>query len=424
MTKLGAVITRRGDALAGPDVSRASSETAARARRGVLIVAANLPPLYTGGGQQAVTLAQQFRAMGRDVLFVSRRHGSLPRHGEIEGIEVHRVEYETEGRVGFFRSLAQIARLSRCFVALRHRYTVVLFFNPQGSFPNAWPAILLLRALRKKTIARMTLIGSSDPAALRQKRLGWLRLLPYRLHNRVVSISTALSKSYRTALRNDGRLVYIANGVDIRRFHPLPDSDRQRERLALGLDPDLRYVLFVGRVSFRKGIDTLVNAWSEVIHARSDARLLLVGPTVDEFRAAARDTFAATLSEEIERAGLGPYITWVGRTATPERYLQVADVFVFPSRREGCPNALLEAMACGIPIVTTRIPDITEDLVEPDREALVTPQEPRALAEGIIAALASPDAARERAERALARVRREFAIATTARKYLDVVDSL
>lgn len=390
----------------------------------ICIISANLPPLYTGGGQQAVTLGAAFHHLGHEVLFLTKRHNGLPASDHIGPLEVQRVTYETERGAGLVTTIPQVWGLCRRLIALRRRYDVVLFFNPEGGFHHSSVVIPVLHLLGKKSATRMTLVGANDPAALRGKPFSWFRLMPYWLHHRVISISTALSVSFQSVFGSDRRLVYIPNGVDLARYHPRPDAERAGARVALGLDPRVRYCVFVGRICHRKGIDLLIEAWRHVVTARPDARLLLVGPEFDEFRRATKDDFAERLRETIRRDGLGPFITWVGRTDAPERYLQVSDLFVFPSRREGCPNALLEAMACGLPIVSTRIPDITEDLITSGIHGIVTPQEPAALGAAVVRVLSDQKLARTLGQQAYRRAADEFAIDLTARKYLDVLESL
>jgi glycosyltransferase involved in cell wall biosynthesis len=404
------------------EAAAATQRRAARPR--VCIVSANLPPLYTGGGQQAVTLGQAIAALGHEVLFVTQQHRDLPRQDRIGDLDVERVDYDASRFPGMWRTIRQVARLGRRLLALRGRFDVVLFFNPEGGFHNSWVLIPLLHLFGKSTATRMTLLDANDPAALRRKRFAWFRLMPYRLHHRVISISSALSSSFQSVFGSDRRLVYIPNGVVLDRFVPVQPEERRALRRSLGLDADLRYCTFVGRISQRKGIDILIDAWPHVMARHPGVRLVLVGPTSDEFRAALNDDFVERIRDVIRRNGLESSIIWVGRTEEPERYLQASDLFVFPSRREGCPNALLEAMACALPIVSTRIEGITEDLITPGVHGVVTPSDAGAFAHGIDALLSDPARARDMGARAHVRALEEFGIQTTARRYLDVLRQL
>jgi glycosyltransferase involved in cell wall biosynthesis len=270
----------------------------------------------------------------------------------------------------------------------------------------------------------MTLLNSTDPAALRRRKLGALRVMPYRLHKGTISISSGLERSYTSVFGTKGNLGVIWNGLDLERYRPLQSDAKTEIRRQLGLDPRLRYCIFVGRISHRKGVDIIVRAWSRVIRCCPQARLILVGPTTDEHRYISDPSFAERIRAEIERLHLDPTIIWVGRSDGVEKYLQASDVFVFASRREGFGTAMAEAMACGLPVVSVRIPDVTDDLVTPGTNGILTAPDPTALANGICTVLRCPETARVFGNAGRRKAEECFSIGTTARRYADVLGRL
>jgi glycosyltransferase involved in cell wall biosynthesis len=386
------------------------------------MVAANLPPAYSGAGLQAVTLAREFRRQGKEVVFITRAREGAPSHDSLDGFEVFRVRYGDKPNPHLSEFCRQIAQLARLFFKLRNRYEVVMFFGPDGGLPHAWTLLPLMHACGKRTFTRMMLLNASDPIGLKRRRFGWIRLMPYRLHHGVISLSTALSKSYRSVFGSEDRLVCIPNGVDITRFRPLDAETRDALRLELGLDPRLLYCATVGRLSIRKGIDTLIDAWCHVVRLRPDARLVLIGPERDEHRNVEDRKCLKDIKEKVSAHGIGDTIVWTGRTDSVERYLQCADVFAFTSRREGCPNALLEAMACGLPIVTTEIQDITTDLVTDGQDALMVQQDADAVASALLSLIDNAALRCRLGAAARRRAESEFAIEITARRYLRTLE--
>ena len=406
-------------------LATAVSSTRTRAKVNVCIVGNNLYPVFTGGGVQAMTLAREFRRQGHGVFFITKRHKDLPNYDQVEGLDIYRVKYANLPPWSVVRIARQLAALTRLLFKFRDRYDVVLFFNPDGGMLHSWVVFPLLHLLGKKTATRMTLLNSSsDPAGLARKRFPSIRLLPYRLHHRVISISTALSMSYESVFGSDSRLIRITNGVDTQKFHPAGHAERLAERRALGLDPDLRYCTFVGRVGHRKGVDVLIEAWRRVAPKFPDARLLLVGPTREDYREAHEAEYIAALEARIREYGISSSIVWTGRSDDVEGYLRASDAFVFASRREGCPNALLEAMASGLPIVTTRIPNITDDLIRHEQDGLITPPDPEPFAEALMRVLTSPELGARLGASARRRTEAEFSIDRTAEKYLETLGSL
>jgi glycosyltransferase involved in cell wall biosynthesis len=142
------------------------------------------------------------------------------------------------------------------------------------------------------------------------------------------------------------RIAMIPNPVDVDVWHP---RDRLAARQELGIAHDARVAAWHGRVELRKkGLDSLVDAWARVTEQRLDRNLALLligtGADVNEVR-------ALLAERRLEN------VIWIDRylhdPAEIARLLAAADVYAFPSRFEGFPLAPVEAMACGLPVVST-----------------------------------------------------------------------
>jgi glycosyltransferase involved in cell wall biosynthesis len=151
------------------------------------------------------------------------------------------------------------------------------------------------------------------------------------------------------------KLAQIFNPVDMATWH---GTDRGEARAKLGIPEDARVAAWHGRVLVcRKGLDVLLDAWERVCAERPgrDLRLLLLGTgnDADEFR---------------RRLAVKPLagVTWVDRFVQDRTvlrtYLAAADLYVLPSRHEGFPVAPIEAMSCGLPVVATDAPGISDIL--------------------------------------------------------------
>lgn len=154
-----------------------------------------------------------------------------------------------------------------------------------------------------------------------------------------------------------GRLRLVRGGIDpasIRDAKPI-------EKGSLGLKEDARVVLWVGRLDPVKGLDHLLAAF-ERVRKEGDVHLLLAG----------EGPFRDHLELRIRSRALSDGVHLLGARRDVASLLKIADVFVFPSRTEGLPNALLEAMAAGCPIVTTDVPGC-RDLIADGRTGLIVP---------------------------------------------------
>jgi L-malate glycosyltransferase len=165
-----------------------------------------------------------------------------------------------------------------------------------------------------------------------------------------------------------------------------------------------RVALFVGRLEHEKGTDVLLDAWTQVRQSLPDALLLLVGD------GGLRSSLEACATPDVRFAGLAD---------DPLPYYQAADCFVLSSRSEGLPNAVLEAMATGLPVVATAVGGVPDVLHHGKEGLLVEPCDPTALAAALIDMLDRPD--RERMGNAgRNRVVRDFALERTADRLAEL----
>jgi teichuronic acid biosynthesis glycosyltransferase TuaC len=167
----------------------------------------------------------------------------------------------------------------------------------------------------------------------------------------------------------------ILNGCDPSVFYP---RNRDEARRILAIDPSAEAVLYVGRIDVRKGLRELVEAAAALRKSREKLEAFLVGdgPDRDRLKAAIAANGAASFIHLRPSCSFDDVALWIA----------AADVVTLPSYMEGCPNAVLEAIACGRPIVATDVGGIPE-IVSPACGVLVPPRNPAALAVALASAL-------------------------------------
>jgi len=177
------------------------------------------------------------------------------------------------------------------------------------------------------------------------------------------------------------------SGVDTRRFRP-DATARARIRTELGLADDVAVLLYVGRMKVEKGLPELLDAFDTVRGQHPEARLLLVGPDEDR----------------LFTHGAPQGVKVIGYTSEVPGYMAAADLLLLPSHREGFGSVIIEAAACGIPSVASRIYGLTDAVVDGVTGILHPPRDPVAIAACLVRLLADPTtrhrmgaAARERA---------------------------
>lgn len=199
---------------------------------------------------------------------------------------------------------------------------------------------------------------------------------------RVVAVSGALADRVVESGVPRDRVVVLHNAVDGARFSI---QDKAPARQKLGAREDVKLVVYAGGHLPEKGVDVLIEAMGRLARmGREDIHLLTVGggPLVEPLQARVREL---GLESRVRMAG------WALPKDIPG-YMAACDVFCLPSRREGCPNVVLEALASGRPVVGTRVGGVPELVREgregEDRNGMLVPAgDPDALAQALAAAV-------------------------------------
>jgi glycosyltransferase involved in cell wall biosynthesis len=227
-----------------------------------------------------------------------------------------------------------------------------------------------------------------------------------------VAISSPIEQELRAVGAEPSRIHRLVNGVDLLRFRPAADGERAQARVALGLSPTAPLVSYVGRLSHEKGVDVLLHAWPLLLQQVPGAELLLAGD----------GPARGALEAQVLALGLGRAVHLLGAVSAPEQVLLASDAAVLPSRTEGLPVALLEAMATGLPVVATSVGG-TPEVMDAETGQLVLPEDPPALAQALARALRSREA-QAAAVRARARIESLHGAAEVAARHLALYDAL
>ena len=226
-----------------------------------------------------------------------------------------------------------------------------------------------------------------------------------RLARHTVAVSSAVKDEIVGGERLDPRRVsVIGNAVDSERFRP---GDCWDARRSLGLAADTFTIGGVGRLTTAKGFEHLLEAGAAAKSGGVRVTIVLVGD----------GPLRESLGELAQRLGISDQVQFLGRRGDLEHLYPALDAFVLSSVREGSPNVLLEAMACGLPVIATRVGGVPE-LVEHEHSALlIPPADPSALA-ATLERLANDPALREQLGKAArARIEAEYTLARMVKRH-------
>jgi glycosyltransferase involved in cell wall biosynthesis len=346
------------------------------------IVCEYYPPHVGGIATQVESVATEMARRMVDVHIVTRNWPGPVTASSVAGLTIHRIAAGSKRAVFASTFVTQAARLlSASGVDIIHAHELFL------------PATAALVAKQVTGVPTVVSIHSSGPdlgeiARLRRARLGQQRLAYLRNNvDAFVAVSRVVAEEMAAVGIATSKRHVIPNGVDSQRFHPARAADRARLRKELDL-PAGELGIYTGRLSSEKRLLELAHLWPAVRKQHPNAALVLVGD--GPVRSA-----LTTLHS--------PGVFLVGEQRDIVPYLQAADFFVLPSVSEGFSISTLEAMACGLPVVATRVGAIPELIQEGETGFIVPPDDWVAMANAInvqIAALnwgpAMSKAARER----------------------------
>lgn len=202
-------------------------------------------------------------------------------------------------------------------------------------------------------------------------------------------------------------------GVDSLRFHP--DSDnRKAARQDFEIAQDAKVILFVGRLNLDKGMLDLAAAFEAIARQQADVHLLLVG---------AEENVPFSRIQEICRAACDR-LHYVSFTAKPEEYMAAADIFCLPSYREGFGMTIIEAAACGVPAVASRIYGITDAVADGKTGLLFPAGDVTALTHALLRLITDNDFRQQLGNAARVRALTSFSSEKITREMVMLYDSV
>lgn len=199
----------------------------------------------------------------------------------------------------------------------------------------------------------------------------------------VVSVADSLKRLVRDAGGEADKIQVIGNGVDVEKFSPIEQAEARRR---LGLPVDAKVLVTVGGLVERKGFHRVIDCLPEIIANDVDVHYVVIGGGSPE------GDMSEQLRAQVRTLGLESRVLFTGPVAPAQlaEKLSAADVFVLSTRNEGWANVFLEAMACGLPVVTTDVGGNAEVVCRPELGHIVPFGDHDALRDALIDSLDRP----------------------------------
>ena len=332
---------------------------------------------YPIGGAETVVenLTNVLAQKGHEISIFTTSASSKDKVEEYKGITVYR--YGTNFKVASGRfSLSLLKDPLKYPTDLVHVHASV----PMGDIAG------LLYAKRKNTPLIVTThldVGSYKGVIIKSFYYLYCKLITKLLSraDTIISPSEYYINEAGVLDKYKDKAVVIPNGINVEDFDVPYSKEECREKLALSFSE--RILLCVGNLEPRKGLDILIKAMPKILKNVQDTKLVFVGNGV----------MRNELKKLTERLGIVKHIKFVGFVDKSEKvlYYKSADVFVHPSMYEIFGIVNLEAMACGVPIVASKVGGVPDVVKDGENGLLVPPKDSEALADAIIYLLENED---------------------------------
>jgi len=350
----------------------------------VLVVTTYYHPVLGGVETHARQIARHLHTGGFGVEVLTKRVGAGdPAISEVDGVVVRRVgpagERSPSGK--WLAIPAMVAAIG----AARSRADVIVCVDYRGIGVAAIAAGGLFKKpviVQGETAGVMAGAGPDSTSGVAPESLV-TRILKaparalYRRADHVVCIGRDLEREALEAGMPRSRVHYIPPGVDLQQFRPAAPGERDQLRTAFGWPLDKTIVLFVGRLSVEKGAMDLIEAWRAA--DRRDALLMLVGP---DMTGHSWDVGAVGRAY-VRQHDLSERVRFAGPAADTAPFYRAADVFVQPSHFEAFGSSAVEAMASGLPIVSSGVGGLRDFLVAGENAVLHEAKSPPSLASAL-----------------------------------------
>jgi glycosyltransferase involved in cell wall biosynthesis len=377
-------------------------------RLSVCMLISDFYPIVGGGERQAQRLSAHLVERGVDVCVITRRYHGLPRFELVDRVPVYRVPIVGRGPLAASAFVVEALRLMSHSV-----YRNAILHCHQASLGIAPATIAALAKRRWGNRVIVKLMGSRVHAMVQAPTWPFRRWL-LRHADVLVTTNDQVCRDLQ-GIGLDVPTHVLPNGVDTRAFFPPDGATRQAARRRLGLPSEDLIVLFVGRLDPVKALDVLLYAWALLVPRTSQRpTLALVGGGPEDKR-------LETLADQLD---IRSSVHFAGPSDQVLDWYHGADLFVLPSHVEGLSNAMLEALACGLPVVATAVGGALEVIRHETNGLLAPPGRADALCDALLYLINDLTRARQLGLAARQTILARYSLDVVVDQYVDLYASL
>jgi glycosyltransferase involved in cell wall biosynthesis len=335
-------------------------------------------PVMGGGETQANLLAEGMIAGGHSVIVLTRRSdASLKKHERYGNVDVYRLAPIGRGQLKKWGLLLSSIPM---LIRLRAHYDLIFV---SGYRIIGMAAVLIGKLLRKHVVLKADSQGEMSGEFFDSglKKIGishssfpfnlflWFRNSILKKADGFSAISPEIASEWTSGGIPSNKVCLIPNAVDTARFIPVDSTQKMRLRQKLGLPQEGNIAIYTGRLVSYKGLPLLLQVWKEICCRHENSLLLLAGTGGLDIH-----NCEAELREFVASSNMEKNVRFLGAVSNVEEYLQAADLFAFPTENDAFPSSVVEAMACGLPVIATPVGAIKTIVTHQETGWLVQPQ--------------------------------------------------
>lgn len=319
----------------------------------IAIIINLFPPKWLAGTEIATySLAENLAKHGHEVHVITSLDEGLPKYCFEKGFHTHRLKKFNVRFVGILVFWAHVLMTQQKI-------------NPDiihvQSISNALPAVIAKILFKKPFVVW----GRGTDVYLADWFTKLISKIIIKNADSVIALTNDMKQKIQAVYSRD--IFVIPNGIDLEKYSRIPKNSKKVNGIT---------ILFVGRLHPVKGVQYLIEAMAIIHQEMPGVKLIIVGEGIEREK-------LEGLTKQLDLKGCIQFVGRVPQEKIP-LFMQQADIFVLPSLAEGFPNVLLEAMACGLPIVATRVGGIPEIIEDGRNGFLVNPKKPDEIADKLL----------------------------------------
>lgn len=328
---------------------------------------AKIPPDYSGAGRRILNQAKKLSELGYklEILTFSKDF-----------------EKENLGRIKIKKlPFSNIYDLYRKSNGLKRRYykyllfLLLLFSLPKYFYKNkpdifqltgfsffSYPFIVISMLQKIPFVIGTTLFSQDDfNSIVRNRFQSFLFKKISNLTKGIITISPSLYNSYKNSFVKDEKIYFIPNPINTEKFRPVNEIRKTELKTKLKVPIKKQIAVNIGIITSRKRIEKMIQIIRKLHDDGVDIVIYFLGPV----NSSSDDKiYYKYLTKLIDEYSLNDAVIFKNYVDNVDEWLKISDIFLFTSANEGLPNAVLEAMSCGIPVFVTKIAGITDFLIK------------------------------------------------------------